>query len=212
MKMLDFSKYNQEDKIVLAKYFSAIVVLLIVLIYSLSFAAKSKNYAANKAYDNILQGDYIYGGVYIDSVYVGGLTKEQAKDVARMEYADRKGDGYTISFKTDYGYNNTLSFKELGANYDTDKAVEEAYKVNRSGGRSKRVSEVDELRKSREFIMVDYSVDEGVLKGAIEKVVKDADKEYTLKGGKANYDRTYEMAYSNLQIQEKDIEIYIPWE
>lgn len=212
MKVFDFSKYDIKDRKVLAKYFSITVVVAIVMCYSISFMLKSNNYAANKAYSDILDGNYIYGGVYIGEVYVGGFTKEQAYDVADKNYAEYRLNKYSMDFKTDYGYSKNFTYKALGASYDTNKAVDEGYEVNRSGSFDTRSTKLSELRQSNEFMRVDYNIDESKFKDVIEGVVTDADKEYSFKGKKASYDRTYDTAFRYLQIQEDNVEVYIPEE
>lgn len=201
---------SNAQKLVYAKYFSALVIMVIIMFYAVSFAMDSRNYTVNKQNDDILNSNKIYSGVYVGEVYIGGLTKSQAKELAQRSYADSRLESYTINFKTDYGYDKTVNYRELGGNYDIDKAVDEAYDKGRSGSKAERIATLDDMKGKGEHVSATYSVDEGVLKETIRKIVDDVNKEYNLKGSEADYDRTYEMAFKNIQIQEKDIEIYVP--
>lgn len=210
MKIPDIASLNYEQKIVAGKYIATLVILAIIAFYSISFAISSNNYNVNKIFGDILDDNIMYSGVFIEDVYVGGLTKEQAKQVADTAYSKSKLDSYTINFKTDYGYNKVLTYRELGAEYDIDKAVDEAYAVNRSGDRSSRIGKLDEIEGKNQHIIPDYSINEGVLKEAITKIVEDVDKEYSLINKKSDYDRTYDMVYSYIQIKENGVEVYVP--
>ena len=72
----------------------------------------------------------IYAGVYLDGVYVGGLTKDEA-----MEEYDHYVDGIEnlkLTFTTSAGsYSTTL--EEIGVSISVEDAVEQAYNYGRQG-------------------------------------------------------------------------------
>lgn len=209
MKQNKVSQISQENYITMAKCISSLVILVIILYYALSFAFSSANYNVNKVYGDIIESNKIFSGLYIAEVYIGGLTKEQALKVAESEYADRRLDGYTMNIKTDYGYNKTFTFRELGAEYDIEKAVNAAYDVNRSGSKSERIGKLDDLEGRTEHIAVKYNVNEDKLKEAITNIIADVNKEYSLLGKEADFDSTYNTVLKYMQIQEKDVEVYV---
>lgn len=75
--------------------------------------------------NNLLSEVKIYPNVYVEDVNLGGLGKEDSKLLLKSKY--HVGD---ITFS--YGNQKwTYSLKELGYDYDIDKAVEQAYMVAR---------------------------------------------------------------------------------
>lgn len=208
--IFDLGRLSAEEKILFGKYISAFVILAIIMCYAVSFAIDSKNYNSMVNNDAVLDSNIVYKGVYIAETPIGGLTKEQAAEVAAAGYGKTRLDGYTISVATDYGYNRTFTFKELGAEYDIEGIIDDAYDYNRSGGRSVRLAAVEDLSVKTQHLTPEYSINEDVLKAAVDEIAKDVNKEYSLKGKKVDEDRTYEILYDKLQIQENDITVYVP--
>lgn len=206
----DLSHYSKKEKIVLGKYISAVVVMFIVACYAVNFAMDSRNYSTIKSNDEILNSDYIYNGVYIAETFIGGLTKDQAVEVGNSGYVKPRLEGFEVTFQTEYGYEKTYKFGELGAKYDIESAVDEAYKFNRSGNRTDRLNMIDEVKTRGEHINPDYSFDENVLRDVANEMAEEADKEYSLVGEKADADRLYDILYKNMQIQQHDNNIFIP--
>ncbi len=208
--LFDLSNYSTEDKILFGKYVSAIIVLVIIMCYSLNFAAKSKNYTFNTNNDSIFDSNLIYNWVYIAETPVGGLTKEQAVQVAYNGYGKTRLNGYTITVASEYGYSKTFTFGELGAEYDIEGIIDEAYDYNRSGSYASRLSAMDDLDGKTQHFTPEYSINEDTLQSAVDEIVRDVNKESSLKGKSVNAERTYEILFEKLQIQENDITIYVP--
>lgn len=107
----------------------------------------------------------IYAGVYLDSVYVGGLTKEQA-----MEEYDKYIDGIdklNLTFKTSKGtYSTTLG--EVNVSVSLEDAVEQAYNYGRQGNILSRYKEIKALEEENAILIPKKEFDENKLKEKLE--------------------------------------------
>lgn len=208
--LFDFSNLSTEQKILYGKCISAVVILAIIMCYAVSFAIDSRSYNTMVNNDAILDSNVVYNGVYIAETPIGGLTKEQAVDVASNGYGKTRLDGYTITLVTDYGYENTMTYKDLGAEYDIESIVDDAYEYNRSGSRSERLAAIDSLTGKTEHLTPQYTINEDVLSDVVDKIAKDVNKEYSIKGKSVDVDRLYQVLYEKMQVQENDIIVYVP--
>lgn len=108
----------------------------------------------------------IYDGVYIDSVYVGGLTKEEALD-AYGEYVDNIED-LTLTFHSDNGkFMTTLG--EIDIDISVQDAVEQAYNYGRQGNILSRYKEIRGLEKENAILIPEKTFDEDVLAHKLEE-------------------------------------------
>ncbi len=206
----DLSSLSTEQKISYGKAIAAVIILIIIMCYAINFAIDSRAYNSIINNDAVLNSDFVYSGVYIEETPIGGLTKKQAVEVASNSYKNTRLDGYTITLATDYGYEKTMTYKELGAEYDIESAVDNAYAYNRKGSRSSRLTNIEELSAKTEHLTPEYSINEDVLKDAVEKIANDVNKEYSLKNKSVDTDRLYQVLYEKMQIQEKNIVVYVP--
>ena len=119
------------------------------------------SYMANAKTDN----QEIYGGVYLDGVYVGGLTKEEA-----MEEYDHYVDGIEnlkLTFTTSVGsYSTTL--KEIGVSISVEDAVEQAYNYGRQGNILSRYKEIKQLEEENVVLVPKKEFDEKKLQDILE--------------------------------------------
>lgn len=106
-------------------------------------------------------GQTIYAGVYLDGVYVGGLTKEEA-----MEEYDKYIDGVEdidVTFTTVQGsYTTTLG--EIGVEVSVENAVDQAYNYGRQGNILSRYKEIKGLEEENVVLVPDKSFDKEALK------------------------------------------------
>ena len=120
-------------------------------------AAKSKNAT-------------IYAGVYLDGVYVGGLTKEEA-----MEEYDKYIDGIedvNLTFTTSVGsYSTTL--EDIGISVSVEDAVEKAYNYGRQGNILSRYKEIKALEEENVVLVPEKEFDKDVLKEKLENETSD---------------------------------------
>lgn len=112
----------------------------------------------------------IYAGVYLDSVYVGGLTKDQA-----MEEYEKYIDGIdklNLTFKTSKGtYSTTLG--EVNVSVSLEDAVEQAYNYGRQGNILSRYKEIKVLEEENAVLIPEKKFDEAALKEKLENETDD---------------------------------------
>ena len=103
----------------------------------------------------------IHAGVYLDGVYVGGLTKEEA-----MEEYDQYIDGIEdleVTFTTVQGsYSTTL--KDIGVEVSVEDAVDQAYNYGRQGNILSRYKEIKSLEEENVVLVPDKEFDKEALK------------------------------------------------
>lgn len=103
----------------------------------------------------------IYAGVYLDGVYVGGLTKEEA-----MEEYDKYIDGVEdldVTFTTVQG-SYTTRLGDIGIEVSVEDAVDQAYNYGRQGNILSRYKEIKGLEEENVVLVPDKTFDEEVLK------------------------------------------------
>lgn len=107
----------------------------------------------------------IYAGVYLDGVYVGGLTKDEA-----MEEYDHYVDGIEnlkLTFTTSAGsYSTTL--EEIGVSISVEDAVEQAYNYGRQGNILSRYKEIKQLEEENVVLVPTKKFDKDKLKDILE--------------------------------------------
>lgn len=134
--------------------------------------------------------DRIYEGVYIDTVYVGGLTKEEAFETYG-DYIDNIED-LTITF-TAKGMEESGKFMttlgEIDINVSPEEAVSQAYNYGRSGNILSRYKEIKGLEVDNAILIPEKTFDEDVLAAKLEKdatgmVTAPENASMTVEGGK----------------------------
>ncbi len=105
--------------------------------------------------------DKIYAGVYLDGVYVGGLTKEEA-----MEEYDKYIEGVEdleVTFTTVQG-SYSVALKDIGVSVSVEDAVETAYNYGRQGNILSRYKEIKALEEENVVLVPEKEFDEETLK------------------------------------------------
>lgn len=112
----------------------------------------------------------IYAGVYLDNVYVGGLSKEEA-----MEEYEQYIDGIedlTITISATAGsYTTTLG--EIGVSVSLEDAVNQAYNYGRKGNILSRYKEIKSLEEENVVLVPTKEFDADVLKEKLETETAD---------------------------------------
>lgn len=107
----------------------------------------------------------IYAGVYLDGVYVGGLTKDEA-----MEEYEKYIDGIedtNLTFTTSAGsYTTTLA--DIGISVSVEDAVETAFNYGRQGNILSRYKEIKALEAENVVLVPEKKFDEDILKDKLE--------------------------------------------
>lgn len=130
--------------------------------------------AAGTARAKEADNDTIYAGVYLDGVYVGGLTKEEA-----MEEYDQYIDGIDdlkITFATDVGTCST-TLKDLGVSVSVEDAVDKAYNYGRQGNILSRYKEIKALEAENVVLVPEKEFNEDSLKEYLENETGDITKD-----------------------------------
>lgn len=112
----------------------------------------------------------IYGGVYLDGVYVGGLTKEEA-----MEEYDKYIDGIDrlqLTFSTSVG-SHSITLEQLGVSVSVEDAVNTAYNYGRQGNILSRYKEIKALEAENVVLVPEKEFDEEALTDILEQETDD---------------------------------------
>lgn len=179
---------------------------LVTAIWSVTFAVNSKmNTAVNTAYE-ALDSNLIYNGVFIEEVNIGCLTKEQAVARATSEYAaPRLQRKFTLSSGS---YSREVTYEDLGATYDVKSTVDEAYKIGRTGTKTKKLQTAESLEGKQEYLVSSLTVDKSKMKSTLDEIAKEV--EGNVIDGQMDVDILMENLENNMLIGEKDIVYDIP--
>ena len=116
------------------------------------------------------ENETIYAGVYLDGVYVGGLTKNEA-----MEEYDKYIDGIEdlgITFTTSSGAYST-KLEDIGISVSVEDAVEKAFNYGRQGNILFRYKEIKALEEENVVLVPEKKFDESTLKDKLENETSD---------------------------------------
>lgn len=99
---------------------------------------------------SVLSYDRVYAGVYINDMHVGSMFGYELKEFLDKTYQD-KIDSNVLILKSD-GFEETISFQELGITYDITDAINRAYSVGRTGTLFSKIIDISRLERNRETI------------------------------------------------------------
>lgn len=110
-------------------------------------------------------GQTIYAGIYLDGVYVGGLTKEEAmgeydKYISGIEDLD-------MTFSTSVG-SYTIKLKDIDVSVSVEEAVEKAFHYGRQGNILTRYKEIKALEEENIVLVPDKKFNKTRLKSKLE--------------------------------------------
>jgi vancomycin resistance protein YoaR len=138
---VDHGDHNEESNDRQVWKIALVVAAIVIVIGSLGlyyFVTER-----NKRYDNLLNVNSYYEGVYVDDISLGGLTKEEA--VAKLEEENKKKlENVNITLLWDeekIKYN----CEEFDVAFDTEQMLGKAWQVGRSGERKDRYNYVMSL-------------------------------------------------------------------
>lgn len=114
-----------------------------------------------------INNEKIIGGVKIQEIDVSGLTKEEAKAKIEGIYNEKKEKEINIKYEE---YETTLNPTLLEVNYDTEKAVEEAYLTGRDSNVFINNYNILFTLIGKKNINVDVKLNEEVAKQTIEDI------------------------------------------
>lgn len=119
----------------------------------------------------ILNNPNIYNGVKIEGLDVGSHGKNEAvmylKDVFNQDAKDKE---FLFTYSK---YSKSLKYKELGIEYNYDKAVQEAYEVGRAGNIFARLVDIAKVSFEDKNIDLEYKTNDEKLKMELEQIDKE---------------------------------------
>lgn len=137
-----------------------IFVAIILLLVSGGVTAFGIHALASTNKDNISKG------VFIDTVDIGGMTKDQATKAVEDYILERESK--TLTIKVD---DNTIvsTLKDLGYKPDPNSYIEEALMVGKSGNLIKRYKEIKDTEAEGLVYTLEFSLDDNKLNDLVNK-------------------------------------------
>lgn len=160
---------NQHKKIGIGIAAIVVVIAAILVFMSTSVNSATKN-------------GRILSNVFVDSVNVGGMAKEEAED-ALEDYLNTVEEK-KIELKADQK-TKTIAVKDMGIDFQEEKAVKEAYGVGREGNIVSRYFAVRKLKKEAHVVKLQASITEA----QAEKILKNNEKALIVKTQNASLTR-----------------------
>lgn len=129
-----------------------VIISLILFIVAISFIPIG--IALNKT---IASENYIYDGIYINDIDVGGMTKEEAAKVLHERFSLPIQNKNIKLIYNDKSYN--LSFKDLNAKYNIDESVAKAFNYGKDGNLFNKTMNRKKIKKENYRIQLGFSYD-----------------------------------------------------
>ena len=144
-----------------------IIAAAIVLVVAGMIAIYSV-YERNRQYNNLLNVDYFYEGIFVDGISMGGLTREQAAEKLTQSNLERAAkveveltwDDEIIVFTSD----------EIDTSFNTDEILDKAWKEGRSGEDSERYEYVLGLVDSPIYFETKMDIDPSYIEPKVKAV------------------------------------------
>ncbi|QHQ60506.1 hypothetical protein Ana3638_06760 [Anaerocolumna sedimenticola] len=143
------------------------------------------------------EDDTITQGVYIDSIHIGGMTAEDAKQAVKDYVDDLKSKKIIVNIddKTE-----EIALDKLGYEYKENNYIDEAFLIGKTGNLIKRYKELKDTEQSNLVYNLEFSLSDKKLK----KFVKDKLSSHDVPAKNASVKRTGgEFVYTNHSIGRK---------
>ncbi|MDO5725051.1 MAG: VanW family protein [Tissierellia bacterium] len=147
----------------------ALIITLIIIIAITVMAVGIMNY-----YNDTVNTENIYSGVFIDEYDMSDMNAEEAKEYLKLKLQDRGEKLIRLHYGDIYF---TFPYNTLGYSADIDSAVEEAFKYARDGNPIERLAEVLTLRKTKKHIELKESFDNEKINLALDTVSQDINRD-----------------------------------
>ncbi len=180
---------------------AAAVFFCITAALSINYAVNSTaNASIDTAYE-ALDSELIYNGIYLEEVSIGGLTKEQAIAKGTSDYAGRRlSKSFTLSYDN---YKKVVTYEDLGAAYDIKGAVNDAYKLGRTGTKASRISYTKNIEDRNEFLTPEFTIDKSKLKSLLNDVADEINGTVIL-NGEMDVDRMADRLEDSMLVSDSD--------
>ena len=112
------------------------------------------------------ENEVITNGVFIDSVDISGMTKEEAAKAVEDYVNTLKGKTITVDIKGD---KEQITAADLGFSYKENNYIEEALKIGKSGNLIEQYKELKDTQENKLTYKLEFSIDEAKLKTFAKK-------------------------------------------
>ncbi|HCL49606.1 MAG TPA: hypothetical protein DHW76_01200, partial [Clostridiaceae bacterium] len=143
-----------------------VIISLILFIIAISFIPIG--IALNKT---IASENYIYEGIYINDIDVGGMTKDEATKVLYERFSLPIQNKNIKLIYNDKSYN--LSFKELNAKYNIDESVAKAFNYGKDGNLFNKTMSRKKIQKENYKIQLGFSYDSNKVGELVKNISSD---------------------------------------
>ena len=120
------------------------------------------------------ESETIAEGVYIGSIYVGGMTREEAAEAVDTYVQEADSAELTLSVG---GKSAEVTGEELGVSFSDMSIIDAALDVGRSGNLIKRYKDKKDLEQGEKVIELRLSVDASKVAEVLEEKAKELDQE-----------------------------------
>ncbi len=134
------------------------------------------------------QEDVIYDGVYIESVDVGGMTYDEAMEIAQNMADDSAAVPVSVAIEDDV---LELTLADLGYSWKNEDIVEEAVSLGKSGSAIRRYEDRLDIQNEKKEYTLNMSVDQETMQKKLNKLCKPYNvpaKNATLKATGSGFD------------------------
>lgn len=112
------------------------------------------------------ENEVVTKGVYIDSVDIGGMTKEEAAKAVEDYVNTLKGKTVTVDIK---GEKEQITAGDLGFSYKENNYIEQAMEIGKSGNLIEQYKELKDIQENKLTYKLEFSIDEAKLKNFAKK-------------------------------------------
>lgn len=132
-------------------------------------------YNQNQKIKEILAQKGIYEGITIDGIDVGGLSKEAAMDMLVKTHGKDAANQSLVLFYENEEW--VYAFKDIGAEYQVDEAVEAAYNFGRTGTEKENMQVVSNLIRNGQEIPLEFTYDDRKMQDKLIEVSEQFNQE-----------------------------------
>ena len=158
------------------KKFKKIVSLVACsIIAAASFIAVADNSVQDVMALGLGDNDQIHNGIYVESIDVSGMTKDQAV-AAVNSYVNSLKDK-EIELKAVEDGTVTVTAGELGLKWDNDDIIDDAAGLGREGNIVQRYKELKDLEHQKKIYDIELSFDESRIKSIVDNRCMDFNQE-----------------------------------
>lgn len=158
---------------------AAIYILITAAVLFVCFNLHNYRIKLNKK--AFLDYDYIYNDVNVNDTNLGGLTKEQAVEVLEKQVQDVYSAREVNIINPLTGETYKYNFGMCGADYNFEKAAEDAYNYGREGTLEENFNKVCSLKNVSYFTHAEYETNEAVLSELVNNLAEKIEKENNIK-------------------------------